>query len=116
MGCDYYIVKQLEVIHINDDDDEIITTIELDRDKGYFFDDIDSRDSDDSTDINEDENSRFNRKYGKYLRVTYIPRVLFKNNEWKSERVQERYEDSVRDEIGNDVILNIIKKEVRYLR
>lgn len=116
MGCDYYIVKQLEVIHINDDDDEITTTIELDRDRGYFFDDINSRDSDDSSDSDEDYDTRFQRKYGKYLEVTYQPRVLFQNGKWKSERVQEKYEDTITNEIGNDMIISIIKQEVRYLR
>jgi len=116
MGCDYYIVKQLEVKHINDDDEENITIIELDRERGYFFDDNDSRDSDDSSDSGEDYDTRFNRKYGKYLQVTYQPRVLFQNGKWKSERVQEKYEDSIIKEIGNDMILNIIKKESRYLR
>jgi hypothetical protein len=115
MGCDYYIVKQLEVRHINDDDDEIITTVELDRERGYFFDEVDSRDSDDSSG-SEDSDMRYERKYGKYLNVTYVPRVLFENGKWKNERVQKRYEDSIRDEIGNDMLLSIIKKEVRYLR
>lgn len=116
MGCDYYIVKQLEVRHVNDDDDEMITTIELDRDRGYFPDFDDSRDSDDSSDSDESYNTRFNRKYGKYLEVTYQPRILFQNGKWKSERIQEKYEAFVTDETGNDIILSIIKKEVRYLR
>lgn len=115
MGCDYYIIKELEIRHVNDDDNEIISTLELDRARCYFYNVEDSQDSDDSTD-SESYDSRFNRKYAKYLEVTYQPRILFQNNKWKSEKVQEKYKDLVRDEIGNDVIVNITKREVRYLR
>ena len=33
MGCDYYIVKQLEICHINCNNEEIIKPLELDREK-----------------------------------------------------------------------------------
>lgn len=115
MGCDYYIIKQLKVAHINDDDFEKITSIELTRERGYFPDADDSYDSDDSM-SNESYNTKFNRKYGKYLEVTYKPRILFQDGRWKNEAVQEKYYDVIRDEIGDDLVLSIIKLEVRYLR
>lgn len=115
MGCDYYIIKQLEVKHINDDDEEEVSYIELERERCYFYDEPDSQDSDDSTD-SESYNSRFNRKYSKYLEVNYQPRILFQNGKWKNEKVQDKYEDVIRGEIGCDMIVSIIKQEVRYLR
>lgn len=115
MGCDYYIIKQLEVRHINDDDEEEVSYIELERDRCYFYDEPDSQDSDDSTD-SESYNTQFHRKYDKYLEVTYQPRILFQNNKWKSEKVQDKYEDIIRNEINNDMLVKIIKQEVRYFR
>lgn len=108
MGCDYYVIKQLEVKHLDDHDNENVTTIELHRDRCYFN-ELESVDSDDTDYFSND-------RYDKYLTVTYQPRILFQNNKWKSEYIQQRYEDSIRDEIGNDMIVSIIKKEVRYLR
>ena len=49
MGCDYYIIKQLEVKHIDDDDIEQVSLIELNKERCYFPDLEDSQDSDDST-------------------------------------------------------------------
>ena len=36
MGCDYYIVKQLHVEYVDDDDLERDVDIELDRERAYF--------------------------------------------------------------------------------
>lgn len=114
MGCDYYIIKELKVKHTYNDV-EYITCIELDRERAYFPDLDDSQDSDDSTD-SESSTSRFNRKYGKYLEVNYKPRVLFENGKWKTEKIQKKYYDIVRNEIRDDVLVSIVKQEVRYLR
>ena len=113
MGCDYYIIKILEVKYLNDDDDEVQQDIERDRERCYFS-EVDSKDSDDTDD--EDYNDKFNIKYSKYLEVNYKPRVLFSNSKWKNEKIQEKYEDFVLNEINNGMILNVIKKEVRHLR
>lgn len=116
MGCDYYIVKQLEISHINCNNEEIITSIELDREKCYFLYYIDdSIDSDDSFDYQE-YNDKYEKKYARYINVTYVPRILFENGKWKNTSIQEKYEETVKDEIGNDKFLSIIKKEIRYLR
>jgi hypothetical protein len=116
MGCDYFIIKQLEITHINSYDlENDITCIELDRERCYFNDESDSYDSDDTFD-NEYMNSRFDRKYSKYLQVNYKPRILFQNGKWKNENVENKYKKMIRDKIGDDIIINIIKKEVRYFR
>ena len=115
MGCDYYIVKQLHVEYVDDDDLERSIDIELDRERGYYFyNDIESFDSDDTVD--ESFWSKFDRKFNKYLEVTYQPRILFQNGKWKSDSIQEKYMDNVTQEIGNGMLLKITKKEVRCLR
>jgi hypothetical protein len=114
MGCDYYIVKQLHVEYVDDDDLERNANIELDREGAYFYNDMDSVDSDDTDD--ESFSSKFTRKYSKYLEVTYQPRILFQNNKWKSDSIQEKYSKNVTQEIGNGMLLKITKQEVRYLR
>lgn len=113
MGCDYYIVKILEVKYLIDNKNGVMHNIELDREKCYFN-EIDSKDSDDTDD--EDYHDKFNRKYSKYLEVHYKPRVLFINNNWKNEKTKEKYEDFVLNEIKNGMIISVIKKEIRYLR
>lgn len=113
MGCDYYIVKLLDVKYLDDHDDEKDLTIELDRQRCYFYEydeDFDS-DSDDTTNTDT-----FNRRYGKYLNVTYKPKVLFINNKWKNERIEDKYFSMIQSEIGNGLLISVIKKEERYLR
>lgn len=111
MGCDYYIVKQLEIKYIDDHDDEHETTIELDRQRGYFYDDDFDSDSDDTNNT-----ETFNKRYGKYLTVTYEPKFLFNNNKWKNDRIKDTYYNLIQGEIGNGLLTSVIKTEVRYLR
>lgn len=109
MGCDYYIIKQLRIKYIDDHDDELEITHELSRDRCYFN-DVDSVDSDDTDYFSSD-------RYNKYLEVTYKPRVLFQNGKWKNTQTEEKYYNSVMEEIGhNTLLLSVIKEEVRYLR
>jgi hypothetical protein len=113
MGCDYYIVKLLTVKYLDDGDDEHSVNIELDRQRGYFYDD-DLKDSDDTDD--ETSSEYFDKLYEKYLKVTYEPRVLFSNHKWKNINVEEKYDEMIRDEINNGLLVSVIKKEERYLR
>jgi hypothetical protein len=113
MGCDYYIVKYLEVEYVNDDDDNETIHIEVSRERMHFRTDILSdTDSIDS----ESYNTKYQKKYSKYLEVTYVPRILFNNNKWKSENIQEKYEDKILNEIKEGLLLKVIKKERRFLR
>lgn len=109
MGYDYCIVKILEVKYLNDDDDEEIIDIEIDKQNCYYYDENeDSNDSDDSDDSS--------KRYEKYLKVNYIPRILFSDNKWKNEKIRQKYENVILNEINNGMILNVIKKEIRYPR
>ena len=104
MGCDYYIIRHLDIKYISNDN---IKTkyIELSR-YGKYFPDYD----------NDEE-----KLCEKYLNVNYKPKLLFndKNNEWKNgwknEQVRIKYEDIIKKEI-NEKILLIIEQEIRHLR
>jgi len=110
MGCDYYIVKLLAVKYLDDHDDEHDTTIELDRQRCYFY------EYDDDFDSDSDSTNNTDKRYGKYLNVTYQPKVLFSNHKWKNERIQDKYSNEIQNEIGNGLLISVIKKEERYLR
>lgn len=111
MGCDYYIIRGLEIVYLDDGDDEHYTFIELTRTREYFYHEDDSSvDSDDS-----DYNSRLSNQYNKYLTVTYNPRVLFENNNWKNKDVQDKYESTILEHINNGLIVSVKKVEQRYL-
>jgi hypothetical protein len=111
MGCDYYIVKQLRIEH--SDGTEII---ELDRQRCYFSENHDA-DSDSDDTIHED----YMNKYKHYLKVTFTPRILLENTDWKSDTIRDKYIDRVYEKLKhyNNAFSNInliIKEEVRYFR
>ena len=112
MGCDYYIVKVLDVKYLNDGDDEHSVIIELERERGYFYGNDDLKDSDDD----ETSSDKFNKRIEKYLEVIYQPRVLFNNDKWKTKQIEEKYEECIRDEINNGLLISVIKMELRHLR
>lgn len=107
MGCDYYIIKYLDVKykdkHTNTEHTKII---ELYR-RGCYFSCSDSDDSD----IFLDEENHPN------LLVNYKPRILFNNGKWEKNKIQERYFNVINQKIDGDFeILNVVKKESRELR
>ena len=110
MGCDYYIIKQLKIEHSDG-----IDTIELDRERCYFPKYI-CKDTDlDSDDSNYNE--KIYKKYDEYLRVTYQPRILLEDNEWKNENIKNKYIDMVFEKLKHynnafSNIYTIIKEEV----
>lgn len=100
MGCDFFIIKQLEIKYIDDNDDEHSIIIELHKIPSYFDDE-----SDDDINVN------------KYLQVNYKPCVLFQNDKWKNNFIQEKYYNLITNQIGNDILLlSVIKTEIRHLR
>jgi hypothetical protein len=85
-------------------------TIELDTDRCYFPDNIYDDDDVDSDD------SDFSEKVN-HLIVTYKPRILYENSQWKNEKIYNKYEQIIKNnkyDLSN--IKSIIKEEVRYLR
>lgn len=109
MGCDYYIVKQLK---IDFEDGDNYETIELNREREYFPDNVyNDIDSDDS-----DYEERLNKQYDEYLKVYYKPIVIYCNGAWKNEKIKNKYEKLVLEFCKNKKINTIIKEEQRYLR
>lgn len=111
MDCNYYIIKQLRIEHSDGTD-----IIELDRERCYFSENHDN-DSDSDDTIQKD----YMNKYKHYLKVTFTPRILCENTEWKSERIRYKYIEQVYDKLKhyNNAFSNInliIKEEVRYFR
>jgi hypothetical protein len=117
MGCDYYIVKQLRIIYrsrVTNKEKE--TTIELDRQRCYFLDGGDiSCDSDDS-DYWPRKHARHQKYIDECLHVTFQPRTLFENGQWKNQDTETKYGKEVQEKIRDAELLKIIKEEMRYLR
>lgn len=112
MEYDYYIIKQLEIKSIDDNDIEQIDIIELNSNRGYFDELIDN---DDNNDI--DYYSGNDNKYKRYIQVIRKLCVLFNNNKWKNKQIKEKYNDLIIQEIGDDkLLLSVIKTEVKYLK
>lgn len=109
MGCDYFIIKQLNIEYLKDNDNTVYNDIiELEKQNCYFNNQIEdlNYDSDDSTNSECNDNSN-------YLKVTHIPRILFKNSNWKNNILKEKYENFIFDELNNCNIIKIIKMETR---
>jgi hypothetical protein len=118
MGCDYYIIKELYVLYKKcADGKEKKASIELDRQRCYFLECSDhlSCDSDDS-----DYYPRlraFQEQYiAECMNVTYMPRTLFENGQWKNKETEAKYSEQIKREFGDSTLLSVVKREVRYLR
>ena len=111
MGCDYYIIKRLKIEHSSG-----VDFVELDREKCYFP----ENDTDNDYD-SDDTNYSLNEYYERYLKVTFVPRILYKDDEWKNEKVKKKYTDIVYEKLKHynnayDNIYEITKEEVRHFR
>ena len=95
MGCDYYIIRELEIAYGN----EQTSTKELRRIRGYVF-----RNEEDDSDDEYIED---------YLAITYEPRILFENGAWKDETIRKKYEPMVAE---YSPLVRIIKQERRCRR
>lgn len=115
MGCDYYICKYLKINF-----QSILSLfIELDRDKGYFYFDLDEDDPD------------YNKKYKKYVNEILTPNmkpiIIYENNQFINSNLENKYTFLIQEKLNrynrshenkiewND-ILDIKKIETRYER
>lgn len=109
----FYIIRQLTIHHSDG-----IDIIELHRErkqinKNNKNNNDDNYDSDDSDTIDT-----IKSKYKDYLKVKYIPRIIYEDNEWRSEKVKDRYINIVYKKLekynnASDNIYIITKKEIR---
>jgi hypothetical protein len=113
MGCDYYIIKQLCVQYIAPNGAEGTTTIEIDRERAYFF--VGRMSDNDSDD--DDYAERLRAYYERELRVTYVPRILCTDGVWRNDAVKSRYSNMIHESIGAGAkIMSVKKEEVRRMR
>jgi len=133
MGCDYYIIKRLKIEHSSG-----VDFVELNKKRCYFpehnndndynddkddnNDNNDNNDNDDSDDSDDsDDTLDFDIKYQRYLEVTFVPRILYQDWEWKNEKVKKKYIDMVYEKLKHynnayDNIYQITKEELRHFR
>jgi hypothetical protein len=107
---DYYIIKQLRIEHSDGTD-----TIELNRERCYFS------ETNSETNYDSDDTTKCESQYQHYLKVTFKPRILCENCNWKSDKIRDKYIDLIYEKLKhfNNAFSNInlvIKEEVRYLR
>jgi hypothetical protein len=111
MGCDYYIVKVLQVYYQNGDFE-----IEVDRQRGYFDDEDDNFD--------EDEDN-YEEKIAEYKRGVLTPRIppitIYNNKVFNKPLSEIKYRELVEAELSNrsvkwSALNQIIKVELRYER
>jgi hypothetical protein len=110
MGCDYYILKLLQ-IYYNDND---FLEIELDRERGYYDDFQFDEDADD-----------YDEKINEHIQQILIPKVdpiiIYKNNAFNKSSCESKYKTLVENKLKKydkkwEEIIKIIKVEERHER
>lgn len=110
MGFDFYIIKNLNIRYLTEDNLEVSTIIEYSRERMYFRETFSTskKDSDDESSSESDHED---------LKVTYIPRKLYQNGKWESDKIQKKYEDFVQYKINQKVrLIEVEKYECRPLK
>ena len=112
MGCDYYIDKDL---HVYDYNDRVISYIELEHEKGYYY---------FASSFDEDDN-RYDEELTQYIKCTLEPKMkpimIYSNNTFNTLSFENKYKKMINYELDllnktwND-INKIIKIENRYKR
>jgi hypothetical protein len=117
MGCDYYLIKQLEIIFTYKNI-EYKTIYVLSRESKYYLEfDIDSVDSD-SEDYYEYLHIRWFKERKKYNKNI----IIYENNQYKNEICHRKYTDYIMESILkeiNDLDLNldnVIINEIRKVQ
>ena len=117
MGCDYYIIKRLKIEHSSG-----VDFVELNKERCYFPEHYNASDRDDRHDSDDSDDSLdFDIKYQRYLEVTFVPRILYQDWEWKNEKIKKKYIDMVYEKLKHynnayDNIYQITKEEIRHFR
>ena len=112
MGCDYYIDKNLNIYDYND---KIISYINLERERGYYW----------FTSMLDEDEDGYDAEVAQYKKNKLTPKmkpiVIYSNNTFNKLSFENKYKKLIEDEIKifnktlNDV-KNILKIEDRYER
>jgi hypothetical protein len=104
MGCDYYICKDLEITFTYGS----FTTIELERDSGYYHFSLDEDDPD------------YDAKYKEYVEEILQPRmkpiIIYEYNEFTSKKLEDKYKRLIEEELETYNKNHEIKKEWNDIR
>ena len=104
MGCDYYICKYLEIKFLYLDS----TRIDLERDYGYYNFSLDEDDPD------------YDIKYKEYVEETLEPSmepiIIYEDNEFKSNKLENKYKSLIEEELETYNKNREIKKEWKDIR
>lgn len=111
MGCDYYIVKCLNIYYNDNDDDYYIIKLEITN--GYYY-------------LNYDEDEiDYTDKMNEYIKNCLIPKskpiIIYANNCFNKENYEIKYKTLIENKINEHGkkwcdITKIIKDEYRYER
>jgi len=112
MGCDYYIDKNLDIYDYND---ELISFINLEHERGYYW----------FTSLLDEDEDGYDEELTRYIKDTLEPSmkpiVIYNNNTFNKLSFENKYKKIIEDNIKlfnktlNDVS-KIIKTENRYER
>jgi chromosomal replication initiation ATPase DnaA len=110
MGCDYYIVKVLQIYY----NDTEYMECELERERGYFY--CDKFDEDE-----DDYEEQINEYIKDILTVQMKPIQIYENNSFRKLLFETKYKDIVENELKDNgkkwcEITKIVKIEKRYER
>jgi hypothetical protein len=105
MGCDYYIVKELEIYFLFKIPP---LCIEVERENGYFFFDFDN----DDPQYDELEKEYIKQK----LTPTMTPILLFDNGAFTNERYEEKYKRVIENKLKRYNECNQDHKEWKHIR
>jgi len=113
MGCDYYIVKALEITF---KEEKYPLLIELERDYGYFGDFDYILDNDDP-----DYEEKFEELKRERLKPGRLPIVIFEEDAFMNEKLDQKYRLTIEEELFLNKrswaeVLKIEKIEYRYER
>jgi len=90
MGCDYYVVKVLQIEYYTDTD---VSEIELSRERWYY-----------TYDYDEDEDD-YEEKVNMYIKNQLTPQmnpiILFSNSTFNKESSEEKYSSLIEEKLKN---------------
>lgn len=111
MGCDYYIDKNLYIYYHNDNKYSVIN---LERQRGYFYNSFDEDD--------EDYEKKLAKEIKDCLKPNMKPIVIYSNDSFHQPNFEYKYKELIENEVKKDFnkkwsdIKEVIKKESRFER
>ena len=112
MGCDYYIIKALRIYYNENENDYL--QVELDRERGYYFDIESDEDADD-----------YETKVEEYIRERLTPKmapiIIYHNGVFNKSGSETKYKSMIEKRMNSagktwSEVIKVVKVEYRYER